>query len=84
MLSASKDSSLKIWDLREGRLVYTLQGHAGPVNASVFSHDGNFFVSGGADQQVMVWKTHMVDGLPVETDWTVSNASRPRTAPPVE
>ena len=26
LLSSSTDSSLRIWDLREGRLLYTLQG----------------------------------------------------------
>lgn len=59
LLSASKDSSLKIWDLREGRLLFTLQGHSGPVNCARFSRDGEFFSSGGADQLVMVWKTNL-------------------------
>ena len=27
MMSSSKDGSMKIWDLREGRLLFTLQGH---------------------------------------------------------
>ena len=54
MLSSSKDASLRIWDLREGRLLYTLQGHAGAVNCSSFSQSGNFFASGGVDRLVMV------------------------------
>lgn len=56
MLSASKDATLKIWDLREGRLLFTLQSHTGPVRCARFSHDGNYFASGGADQLVMLWK----------------------------
>ena len=58
MLSSSKDCSLKIWDLREGRLLFTLLGHSGPVNAAKFSADGHFFASGGADQLVMIWKSN--------------------------
>lgn len=51
--------SLKIWDLREGRLLFTLQGHSGPVNCARFSKDGDFFASGGADQLVMLWKSNL-------------------------
>lgn len=58
MLSSSKDCSLKIWDLREGRLLFTLLGHSGPVNAAKFSADGHFFASGGADQLAMIWKSN--------------------------
>ena len=36
MLSASKDSKLKIWDLREGRLLFTLQCHSG--NATIYTY----------------------------------------------
>lgn len=82
MLSSSKDSSLKIWDLREGRLVYTLQGHAGAVNAAQFSDDGHFFASGGADHLVMVWKSHLTGADP-KLDWAVQG-TKPRSAPPIE
>ena len=56
MLSSSKDSTVKIWDLREGRLLFSLQSHTGPVRSAAFSDDGNFFASGGADQMLMIWK----------------------------
>ena len=47
-----------MWDLVEGRLFYTLHGHEGAVNGCAFSPGGDFFASGGADQQAMVWKTN--------------------------
>ena len=59
-LTSSKDSSLRIWDIREGRLIYTLHGHTGPALAARFSQDGNFFASGGADQLVMVWRSNLM------------------------
>lgn len=41
--------------------MYTLEGHEGPVNAAVFSPDGEYFASGGADDQVLVWRSNLVD-----------------------
>lgn len=69
MLSSSRDSTMKIWDLREGRLLFTLQGHTGPVNATSFTDDGNYFASGGADQLVMVWKSNFFSVEAPEVDW---------------
>tara|TARA_B110000208_G_C11732577_1_gene416949 strand:- start:3 stop:1511 length:1509 start_codon:yes stop_codon:yes gene_type:complete len=63
LLSASRDSTLRVWDIREGHLVYTLRGHAGGVTACAFSQDGDFFASGSAgDNTVMVWRTNF-DGV---------------------
>ena len=53
LLTASSDSTLKIMDLIEGRLFYTLHGHKGPATAAAFSATGEYFASGGADEQVM-------------------------------
>lgn len=39
-------------DLLEGRQIYTIQGHDGPVTAVAFSASGNYFASGGSDSQV--------------------------------
>ncbi|TPP62313.1 POC1 centriolar protein A [Fasciola gigantica] len=47
-----------MFDLLEGRPLYTLQGHAGPVTAAVFSASGDHFASGGSDEQVFLWKTN--------------------------
>lgn len=77
LLSSSKDSSLKIWDLREGRLLFTLQSHAGPVNSAQFSADGNFFASGGADELVMIWKSNLYGVTAPEVDWGMGE--KPRT-----
>lgn len=42
----------------EGRLFYTLHGHQGPCTAVAFSKSGEYFASGGSDEQVLVWKTN--------------------------
>ncbi|RXN01123.1 POC1 centriolar protein-like B [Acipenser ruthenus] len=58
LISASNDSTVKILDLLEGRLIYTLHGHQGPVFTVAFSRGGEYFASGGADAQVLLWKTN--------------------------
>ncbi|KAM4882671.1 POC1 centriolar protein homolog B isoform 2-T2 [Thomomys bottae] len=58
LITASSDGMLKILDLLEGRLIYTLQGHTGPVFTVSFSKGGEQFASGGADAQVLLWKTN--------------------------
>ncbi len=47
-----------MWDLREGQLFYTLHGHEGATYGVDFSPAGDFFASGGADEQVLVWRTN--------------------------
>ena len=49
---------LQVWDLREGQLFYTLHGHEGATFGVDFSPAGDFFASGGADEQVLVWRTN--------------------------
>ncbi|XP_062489831.1 POC1 centriolar protein homolog B isoform X7 [Pezoporus occidentalis] len=58
LITASDDGTLKILDVLEGRLIYTLHGHKGPVLSVAFSKKGEKFASGGADAQVLLWKTN--------------------------
>jgi hypothetical protein len=55
MVSASKDSTVKIWDLRNGRALYRLEAHQGSVNTCAFSYNGDTFVSGGSDKTLIGW-----------------------------
>uniref|UniRef100_A0A672Y338 POC1 centriolar protein homolog A n=1 Tax=Sphaeramia orbicularis TaxID=375764 RepID=A0A672Y338_9TELE len=52
LITASSDSTMKILDLVEGKLLYTLHGHQGPVTCVAFSRAGDYFASGGSDEQV--------------------------------
>ena len=42
-------------------MLYTIQGHSGPVLTAAFSPNGDYFASGGADTMVMVWKSNLQD-----------------------
>lgn len=59
LISTGMDGLVKIWDVKEGHLFYTLHGHKnGPTTTAVFSPRGLFFATGGSDSQVMVWKSN--------------------------
>ena len=75
LISASSDSTLKLFDLLEGRLIYTLHGHQPKKAVAVaFSHCGEYFASGGADNQLLYWKTNLTDYFNQENNQENSQA----------
>jgi len=50
---------VKVWDLRQGHILYTLYGHEGSTNSVQFSPSGDYFTSGGNDSVVMIWKSNL-------------------------
>ncbi|ONK60026.1 uncharacterized protein A4U43_C08F13430 [Asparagus officinalis] len=55
LASASFDSSIKLWDVELGRLVYSLNGHRQPVYSVAFSPNGQYLASGSLDQCLHIW-----------------------------
>jgi WD40 repeat protein len=47
---------VKVWEAESGRLLRSLEGHTGWVNAVAVSPDGRFIVSGSDDRTVKVWE----------------------------
>lgn len=57
MLSASKDSTLKLWSLQKKKLVFDLPGHADEVYAVDWAPIGGEKAgSGGKDRRVKIWR----------------------------
>ncbi len=56
IISASADSSIRIWDAKSGSAIgKTLQGHADRVTSIARSADGRHIVSGSWDTTIHVW-----------------------------
>ena len=58
MISTGCDGLVKVWDVKEGHLFYTLHGHKGPSTDAIFGGRGEFFATAGKDGLVMLWKSH--------------------------
>jgi transducin (beta)-like 1 len=55
LASASFDSTIKLWEVEQGRLLYSLAGHRQPVYSVAFSPDGEYLASGSLDQCLHIW-----------------------------
>ena len=55
LVSASRDKSLRIWDVLTGYCVKTIRGHNDWVRDVSPSFDGRWLVSGGNDQTARIW-----------------------------
>ena len=56
VLSASKDSTLKVWSVRLKKLELDLPGHSDEIFACDWSPLGTKGASGGKDKMLRLWK----------------------------
>jgi WD40 repeat protein len=56
LVSASGDTTVKIWDLKTGTLLRTLTGHYAWVSSIAISPDSQTLVSGSYDKTIKVWR----------------------------
>lgn len=55
VLSASADSTVKLWDLHTKKLKGDLPGHEDEVYAVDWSPDGSYVASGSKDRTLKIW-----------------------------
>lgn len=55
IISASRDRTIKMWDLETGKELATLTGHTKAVKAVVVHPDGRRLVSASEDETLKVW-----------------------------
>lgn len=58
VVSGCDDNTIKIWGVKDGKLLRTLQGHTDIVTSVAISPDGKYIVSGSGkrDGTIKVWK----------------------------
>ena len=67
LVSCSLDSTVKIWDLFNNSILYTLYGHEGPIYSVSFNKIGEFICSGGIDANLLLWRNNL-DGKLIPND----------------
>jgi WD40 repeat protein len=55
LASGSVERVVKLWDIRTGDCLATMEGHEYPILSLAFSPDGNKLVSGSGDTTLMTW-----------------------------
>ena len=54
-LTGSEDNTARLWDLKTGKTIQTLEGHAGTVTSVAFISDGKHALTGSSDRTVRLW-----------------------------
>ncbi|RDX65081.1 WD40 repeat-containing protein HOS15, partial [Mucuna pruriens] len=78
LASASFDSTIKLWDVELGSVLYSLNGHRDPVYSVAFSPNGEYLASGSMDRYMHIWsvkegkivKTYTGKGGIFEVNWS--------------
>ena len=56
LATASRDNSVKLWELSTGRELRTMLGHLSAVNVVTFDPTGTLLASGSSDNTVIIWE----------------------------
>ncbi|CAJ0947927.1 unnamed protein product, partial [Mesorhabditis belari] len=55
VVTSSDDNKLRVWNVDDAELAFTLTGHMGDIWTILESDDGKYIFSGSSDQTVRVW-----------------------------
>lgn len=57
------DKTIRIWDVKTGKCIQTLEGHSDCINSASFSPDGSRVVSASRDSTIRIWD--VLTGKPI-------------------
>jgi WD40 repeat protein len=60
LVSASSDKMVRIWDVKNGKLLFSIKAHKQAVNHAEFSPNGKTIISASSDKTVKLW--NVTDG----------------------
>ena len=72
IVTASWDSTARVWEAASGELVVALEGHSGLVMHAAFSPDGSRIVTASSDKTALVWEAasgELIVALEGHTGW---------------
>lgn len=55
IVSGSFDETVRVWDVKTGRVVHVIQAHSMPVTSVGYNRDGSLIVSGSHDGSCKIW-----------------------------
>ena len=61
--SGSRDYTVRIWNVQDGKEIYKLTGHRSYVFCVAFSPNRKFIASGSDDKTILIW--NLADGKKV-------------------
>jgi len=56
LASGGSDNTVKIWEVKTGKLMSTFKGHSSYVSSVAFSPDGRYLASGSDDNTIKIWE----------------------------
>ncbi|CAI2366075.1 unnamed protein product [Moneuplotes crassus] len=60
IVSAGRDSEIKLWDPKSGKEVYTIQSHYNVINKVPWNKNSNWFLSGSKDTSIKIYDVRVM------------------------
>ena len=55
LASGCRDKTIKLWDVKEGKLIKTLEGHTSGVEALAYMKESDYLASSSMDKTIIIW-----------------------------
>jgi WD40 repeat protein len=75
---SAQENSIKVWDIKSGKIIGKLEGHDGFTTAIMFNEDGTKIISSAKDEYLILWDIvnwEMLDSVKISSpvNWMVTD-----------